>query len=265
MQTNTTQRFSPLLPTNTVLLGDCVSIMETLPANSIDFILTDPPYLVSYRDRQGRSIKNDTQADWLRPAFTQAYRLLKYNSLMVSFYGWTQTDKFISAWRSAGFRIVGHMVFRKSYSSKARFLKYQHEQAYLLAKGNPPLPMQPLGDVLDMPYSGNKLHPTQKPVPTLKALIETFTQPDQLVLDPFCGSGSTLLAAKLLRRRYLGIELDPTYYGAAAKRLHSYQRLSIALHLGRFMQRSNSRRAVRFPVPGIMVVSFDASPYCEAA
>jgi site-specific DNA-methyltransferase (adenine-specific) len=193
--------------------------MRSLPANSIDFILTDPPYLVRYQDREGRSIQNDSNSDWLMPAFSEAYRVLRQDRFMVSFYGWTQTDKFFHAWRSAGFRIVGHIVFRKQYASKSRFLKYQHEQAYLLAKGNPKLPESPVADVVDMPYSGNKLHPTQKPVTALKPLIETFTQKNELILDPFCGSGSTLLAAKILDRRYLGIELDAQYVAAAARRL----------------------------------------------
>lgn len=219
MQTN---RINPTsIPANTVLHGDCIEIMSSLPANSVDFILTDPPYLVNYKDREGRSIRNDIQADWLRPAFAEAYRVLKQDSFMIAFYGWTQVDRFFDAWRSAGFRIVGHLVFRKQYTSKARFLKYQHEQAYLLAKGKPALPEQPISDVVDMPYSGNKLHPTQKPVPALKSLIEAFARQDDLVLDPFCGCGSTLLAAKILKRRYLGIELDEQYYAAALKRLHT--------------------------------------------
>jgi len=112
------------------------------------------------------------------------------------------------------------LVFSKQYASKSRFLKYQHEQAYLLAKGNPTLPENPVADVIDMPYSGNKIHPTQKPVAALKPLIEAFAQKNDLVLDPFCGSGSTLLAAKILNRSYLGIELDDQYYAAALKRLH---------------------------------------------
>jgi DNA modification methylase len=210
----------PSVPANTVLLGDCISIMQSLPANSIDFILTDPPYLVRYQDRDGRSIQNDSNSDWLVPAFAEAYRVLKQDRFMISFYGWTQVDKFFHAWRSAGFRIIGHLVFRKQYASKSRFLKYQHEQAYLLAKGDPALPEYPIPDVIDMPYSGNKLHPTQKPVAALKQLIETFSQKQDLVLDPFCGSGSTLLAAKILNRRYLGIELDPQYHAAAKRRLH---------------------------------------------
>lgn len=208
-------------PNNTVLHGDCIEVMRGLPENSGDFILTDPPYLVGYRDRENRSIRNDSNAAWLKPAFAEAYRVLRQDKFMVSFYGWTQVDKFFEAWRSAGFRIVGHLVFRKQYSSKARFVQYQHEQAYLLAKGSPALPDQPIPDVIDMPYSGNKLHPTQKPVPALKPLIECFTKPGDLVFDPFCGSGSTLLAAKILKRRYLGIELDANYHAAATKRLQT--------------------------------------------
>jgi DNA modification methylase len=218
MQTN---RIDPLaVPNNTVLHGDCISIMRSLSADSIDFILTDPPYLVRYQDREGRSIQNDSNADWLKPAFSQAYRVLRQDRFMISFYGWTQVDKFFQAWRSAGFRIVGHLVFRKQYASKSRFLKYQHEQAYLLAKGHPALPENAIPDIIDMPYSGNKLHPTQKPVAVLKPLIEAFTQKKDLVLDPFCGSGSTLLAAKILNRNYLGIELDAQHHAAANKRLH---------------------------------------------
>jgi DNA modification methylase len=141
MQTNRIGQLS--VPINAVLHGDCISIMRSLPANSVDFILTDPPYLVRYQDREGRSIQNDNNADWLMPAFSEAYRVLKRDRFMISFYGWTHIDKFLHAWRGAGFRVVGHLVFRKQYASKAHFLKYQHEQAYLLAKGNPALQRNP--------------------------------------------------------------------------------------------------------------------------
>jgi site-specific DNA-adenine methylase len=65
------------LPINCILHGDCVQVMRQLPARSVDFILADPPYLVNYRDRDGRSIQNDSNADWLEPAFAEAYRVLK--------------------------------------------------------------------------------------------------------------------------------------------------------------------------------------------
>jgi DNA modification methylase len=65
--------------------------------------------------------------------------------------------------------------------------------------------------VLEWKYSGNNLHPTQKPLCILTPLIRRFSHPGDLVLDPFCGSGSTLLAAKLQGRRFLGIELGRQY------------------------------------------------------
>ena len=123
------------------------------------------------------------------------------------------------AWKDAGFRIGGHIVFRKRYASRARFVSYTHESAYVLAKGRPVLPENPPADVIDFPYSGNRLHPTQKPVAALTPLIEAFCPEGGLVLDPFCGSGSTLVAACDVNCDYLGIELDQAYHRIAARRL----------------------------------------------
>jgi site-specific DNA-methyltransferase (adenine-specific) len=205
---------------NSIANGDCIEVMRSLPWASVDFILTDPPYLVNYRDRTGRSVANDAgDGAWLKPAFSQMHRVLRPNSLAVSFYGWNKVDLFMDAWKSAGFSVVGHIVFRKRYGSNARFLSYRHESAYLLAKGRPPLPGSPVPDVLDWEYSGNQLHPTQKPVQPLKTLIEAFTQPGDVVLDPFCGSGSTLVAAQELGRRFIGIELDEQHHRTASNRL----------------------------------------------
>lgn len=215
---------------NQILNGDCIEVMQQMPSNSIDFTLTDPPYLVNYRDRSGRSIQNDGNSDWLKPAMREAYRVLKQNRVAIMFYGWTRVDEFFAAWREAGFTPVGHIVFRKEYGSKKRFLSYHHEQAYLLAKGRPPLPRQPLADVIDMRYSGNKFHPTQKPVTALAPLIRSFTLPGELVLDPFAGSGSTCAAALLTGRRYLGIELDAEYFNHAICRINRVKARVAARH-----------------------------------
>ena len=217
MNTNTIQQ---QLPTNAILHGNCIEKMREMPANSIDFILTDPPYLANYRSRDGRSIQNDANSNWLRPAMREAYRVLKQDRVAVMFYGWPKVDVFFAAWKDAGFRPVGHIVFRKSYSSQTRFLGYQHEQAYLLAKGRPPLPSRPVADVIDIPYSGNKLHPTQKSVPALVPLIRSFSLPGEVIMDPFAGSGSTCVAATLCGRKYLGVELDPAYFEQAVRRLN---------------------------------------------
>ena len=70
------------------ILGDCVRVMATFPGNAVDFILTDPPYLVGFRDRSGRTIAGDKTDEWLQPACNEMYRVLKKDALMVSFYGW---------------------------------------------------------------------------------------------------------------------------------------------------------------------------------
>lgn len=211
-------------PRNVVINANCIDAMRTFDKGSVDFILTDPPYVTRFRDRQGRTVANDDNGRWLRPAFNQMHRVLKDGGFAISFYGWNKVDLFMDAWKGAGFRVVGHLVFRKRYASSARFLRYEHEQAYLLAKGNPVRPERPIPDVLDFPYTGNKLHPTQKPVQALRPLIEAFTKPGELVMDPFCGSGSTLAAAQKLGRDWIGIELDSDHHGTASKRLASPQR-----------------------------------------
>lgn len=204
---------------NLMFNADCIDVMQAFDDNSIDFILTDPPYVTHYRDRQGRTVANDDNGQWLRPAFEQMHRVLRDGRFCVSFYGWNKVDLFMDAWRAAGFRVVGHLVFRKRYASSSRFLRYEHEQAYLLAKGNPECPANPIPDVLDFPYSGNRLHPTQKPVEALAPLIEAFTDRGEVVLDPFAGSGSTLAAAHHLERGWVGIELDNHHYHTACRRL----------------------------------------------
>jgi DNA modification methylase len=74
--------------------GDCVDVMSGRPSDSVDFILTDPPYLVRYRERSGRSVLNDDTGAWLAPAYAEMYRVLKYGSFCASFYGYDSADRF---------------------------------------------------------------------------------------------------------------------------------------------------------------------------
>ena len=77
---------------NQIHHGDCIEVMRAMPENSVDFILTDPPYLVNYRDRSGRSIQNDADDRWLKLAMREAYRALKQDRVAIMFYGWTRID-----------------------------------------------------------------------------------------------------------------------------------------------------------------------------
>ena len=144
--------------------------------------------------------------------------MLKPDALHISFYGWSHVVTFMSAWKQAGFRPVGHFVWLKSYASRTGFLQYRHEQAYLLAKGNPPRPDNLLSDVQPWTYSDNRYHPTEKAVSIIEPLIRAFSWSSEIVLDRFLGSGTTALAAQRCGRRYIGIEQNADYCAIAERR-----------------------------------------------
>ena len=77
---------------------------------SVDFVLTDPPYLVGYHDRHDRSIADDVDGQWLKSAFGEGFRVLKSPRFCVSFYGWQKADEFLADWRAAGFQRDRHLA-----------------------------------------------------------------------------------------------------------------------------------------------------------
>jgi site-specific DNA-methyltransferase (adenine-specific) len=232
-----------------VIHGDCIQVMRRMPAASVDFVLTDPPYLVNYRPRSGQRVANDNDDAWLKPAFAEIYRLLKPDTLCVSFYGWNSAEQFLAAWREAGFRIVGHIVFAKPYAASARYVGHQHEQAYVLAKGRPEMPAEPISDVQGWTYSGNRNHPTEKAVEVLTPLIAAFTKPGDVVLDPFCGSGSTLVAAKQAGHETVGIELDRSHHRIAQRRVEGAGRGEVTIRRAAHPNKDDSQ--VRPLGPGL--------------
>ena len=206
----------------TIFHGDCRTILPTIPSASVDFILTDPPYLVNYTGRwdgERRAIIGDDNADWLVPAYREMFRVLKEDSFMVTFYGWPHADLFVSVFKDLGFRLVSHMAFVKNVWGLGRFTRGQHETAYLLAKGKPPIPRLGISDVIEWVRDSQALHPNQKPVGALHPLIRTFAPEVGTVLDPFMGSGSTLLAARDFGLQAIGIDCEQRWCAYAASRL----------------------------------------------
>lgn len=197
--------------------GDCVPIMQTMKGESIDFVLTDPPYLVDYKGRwdDKKSIAGDKDGTWVKPAFSEIFRLMKNDTFCVSFYGWPHADIFLKAWKLIGFRPISHFAFVKNYWGFGRFTRAQHESAYLLAKGRPALPQSQIGDVIPWKREPNRFHPHQKPVSSLWPLLSAYAPEKAVVLDPFMGSGSTLKAASELEMNGIGIEIEETYCSKA--------------------------------------------------
>src|SRR5262249_6198380 len=120
-------------PVNQVIHGDCITVMQSMPCASIDLVVTDPPYLVSYYPRDGRRCANDNDDAWLLPAFRELYRLLKPDSFCATFYGWPWIDRFMAVWRVCGFRPVSHLTWVKAHCSREGYTRSFHEVGLLLA------------------------------------------------------------------------------------------------------------------------------------
>jgi len=193
--------------------------MQAMPSASVDLVITDLPYLVNYRARDGRQCLNDDNSTWLRPAFEELSRVLKPDRFCVCFYGWPWIESFMATWKESGFRPVSHLVWLKSYCSRKGYTQSFHEVGFLLTIGKPPKPALPPSDVLPWEYTGNEFHPNQKPVIGLAPLIEAFSKAGEIVLDPFAGSGSTGLAAKAPNRQFILIEKSWQHYRTARQRL----------------------------------------------
>lgn len=199
--------------------GDCLEVMKTYPDNYFDFILTDLPYGVSWQsnrrfDKHAR-IENDNNVLWVESAYKEMYRVLKPDSLLLTFYGWPEVDVFMQAWKKVGFLPKSHLVWVKNNMGLGWFTRAQHEPLFLLAKGKPPKPQHAISDVLTHPRTANEFHPTQKPLSLMRQLVQAYSKVGDTILDPFAGSGTTLRAAKDLNRNCVGIELNPKYFKVA--------------------------------------------------
>lgn len=203
-----------------VLHADCTLALPALPSECIDLVVTDPPYLVNYVPRDGRRCAGDDRDYWLRPAFREIYRVLKPNSFCVTFYGWPSVERFMTVWKEVGFRPVSHLTWTKSHSSRSGYTEGFHEVGYLVAKGRPSMPVTPIPDVLPWEYAGNRLHPNEKPVIAIAPLVKAFSRHGDIILDPFCGSGTTGVATRESGRHFILVEKTWRCHRTACQRLN---------------------------------------------
>ena len=225
--------------------GDCMDILPAIENASIDMILTDPPYGISFKSgkqrgstREGkkeirvressyfRQIENDATIplEYLR----ELYRVLKPGGGVYIFSHWRTIGDLQSQLLIEGFTLKNLIVIAKtnhgmgdlkgSYAPK-------HELVSFCSKGRHVLDNSQgrISDVLPgvVIYSGRKhLHPNEKPLSWLTPFIERSSHEGDVILDPFMGSGSVGEACKRLGRRFIGVELDPEYFSVAVKRLY---------------------------------------------
>ncbi|MBR9650586.1 site-specific DNA-methyltransferase [Thalassovita aquimarina] len=247
------------LPLNTILAGDCIEMMNSLPENSIDLIFADPPYNLQLKGDLHRPDNSKVDAvddhwdqfssfaaydrftrDWL----AAARRLLKPNGALWMIGSYHNVFRMGAELQNQGFWILNDVVWRKSnpmpnfrgkrftnahetliWASKSEGAKYTFNYEALKAlnegiqmRSDWVLPICNGGERLKN-EDGEKAHPTQKPESLLHRVILGTTNPGDVILDPFFGTGTTGAVAKMLGRDYIGIEREEAYRKVAEKRL----------------------------------------------
>ncbi len=254
----------PKLPLNRILDGDCVEVMNSLPENSIDLIFADPPYnlqLKSDLHRPNNSKVDAVDDDWdqfssfaaydqfTREWLAAARRILKPDGAIWVIGSYHNIFRVGASLQDAGFWILNDVVWRKTnpmpnfrgkrltnahetmiWASKSEGSKYtfNYEALKSLNEGTQMrsdwvLPICTGHERLKN-EQGEKAHPTQKPESLLHRVLVGSTNPGDVVLDPFFGSGTTGAVAKALGRDFIGIEREEEYRKVAEKRLKAIRK-----------------------------------------
>lgn len=216
-----------MIQTNTVITGDCMSVLRDMATESIDMVITDPPYGIDYQShrkekaRRIEKIAND-KAPFIWWIYDAA-RILKRGGGVLCFTRWDVQQVFIDALRLAGLTVKSVIVWDKKTHGmgdlKGSFAP-RCEAIIFASKGHYEFPGKRPDDLISCAKVANQslAHPNEKPVALLEQLIEATTVPGALILDPFAGSGSTLVAATKKCRQYVGIEIDEQYSKLTAAR-----------------------------------------------
>ena len=205
--------------------GDCLELMKDIPDGSVDLVLTDPPcgmaFKSNYRKEKYNEIRNDKSLEWLEKYVGECFRILKDNTAVYFFCSWHNIDVFKQAIEKK-FKIKNILIWEKNNTSmgdlKGSYAP-KYEMIIFAHKGRKLLNGFRYADIIKANRTGNKNHPTEKPVDLLKTFIKNSSDESSVVFDGFMGSGSTGVACVNTNRRFIGIELDEGYFNIAKKRI----------------------------------------------
>jgi len=251
---------------DTILLGDSIALLNSLPAASVDLVFADPPYnlqLEGALNRPDQSLVDAVDDDWDKFAsfadydrFTRdwlraAQRVMKPNATLWVIGSYHNIFRVGAIMQDLGFWLLNDIVWRKAnpmpnfrgrrftnahetmiWASKSSTAKSYTFHYDALKAGNEDtqvrsdwyLPLCTGGERLK-DEAGDKVHPTQKPEALLARILLSSSNPGDIVLDPFFGTGTTGAVAKRLGRHFVGIERDPAYAKAAEARIAAVEPL----------------------------------------
>lgn len=205
---------------------DCMQGMKEIEENSIDLILADPPYGIDYQSVWGgkrfEKIENDKVP--FTPWMADAYRILKDGGRMLCFYRWDVQDAFYGAMSEAGFTVRSQIVWDKVIHGMGDLngnFAPQHELILYATKGKYQFQgKRPKTVFRFQRVTAEKMvHPNEKPLALMVALLNAVTKKEDTVVVPFAGSGVDVEACIRSQRNVIGFEIDEKYVHIANKRI----------------------------------------------
>jgi site-specific DNA-methyltransferase (adenine-specific) len=217
--------------------GDCLEIMATIPDNSVDLVLVDPPYGVALKPQRktskfkGVEIIGDDNLAWLPAWCVQLHRVAK-NAAFI-FCDYKHLRDFQTELERVGFEIKNVLIWNKDWFGMGNNFRPMYEMIILAVKGKYKTKSNNLSNILTFRRMApsKMVHVAEKPIKLLELLINESSEPGDIVLDTFMGSGSTGVACMNTGRHFTGIELDPAYFAAAASRIESARLAAQGIHL----------------------------------
>ncbi len=210
-----------------IIEGDSLKVLPSLPSESVDLVVTDPPYGISYHSGY---YKNGNPFDKIigddKPTFSfikDCLRVLKNNSALFCF---CRIDVFPQLFNELKDFYVNTIVWVKDNWSAGDLTSNfgnQYELIVYAIKGRPKIRGKRYSNVWQFPrVTATELsHPTEKPVDLIERLVKTLSDEDNIILDPFLGSGTTMLACRNLNRSCIGVDISPNYSLLSSKRTQS--------------------------------------------
>lgn len=221
------------MQTNSIYNDDCLNVMKEISDETIDLVVTDPPYPVISGGKphkkgqpSGMLSKNDGKIfkhNNIDPQIwiPEIYRILKQNTQCYIMTNTINMEKYLRICRECGFGLHNILCWHKNNATPSRWYMKNAEFTLFLRKGKAKR-INNVGSKMVHEFNniiGNKTHPTEKPVELMKFYVENSSNKGDIVFDPFIGTGSTLVAAKELNRKWIGCEIDEEYFNIANKRL----------------------------------------------
>ena len=241
---------------NNIYNCDCIQGMKSVPKNKIDLVITDPPFAINFRAKKANynrkqshvlegynEISAENYYDFTLEWMSQVHRILKESGSMYLFSGWNNLKEILMAIDDVGFHLVNHIIWKYQFGvvtknkyvtshyhclyvckneKKRKFFPFKRFSKNAKSEDGHSLHYQDKEDVWEIKreyWTGDTKTPTKLPAEIIEKILFYSSKKNDVVLDPFLGSGQVAVVSKMHGRQFCGFEVVKDYYKFAKKRL----------------------------------------------